>query len=147
MSLTICGSRCCSLAFAAFLVMGCGGESFPRHRVSGTVTYGGEMVERGSITFNPTESVGKIAPSGTAKIENGKFETTRDQSPTTGRYIVRVVVHDMNVIREMEKNPKKEFVGTLNRVPPYEVTIEIPPPAGQLNIDVPAASSPGKRKS
>jgi hypothetical protein len=146
MSFAIRFSRRCSLAFAAFLLTGCGGEGVPRHRVSGTVTYGGEMVERGSITFSPTESVGKIAPSGTAKIENGKFETVPDQSPTTGSYVVRVIVHDMKLIREMEKNPKKEFVGTLNRVPPYEQTVEIPPPDGRLNIDVPVAPSPGKRK-
>jgi hypothetical protein len=125
------------LAFAAVVATGCG-DGFPRHRVSGTVTHAGKPVERGSITFEPTESVGKIAPTGTAKIENGKFETERDQSPTTGRYIVRVIVHDMNIIREMEKNPRKEFVGTLNQIPPYERTVEIPPPDGQLNIDVPA---------
>jgi hypothetical protein len=132
-----------ALAFAAVGAMGCGG-GVPRHRVAGTVTHAGKTVERGSITFEPTESVGKIAPTGTAKIENGKFETARDQSPTTGRYVVRVVIHDMNVIREMEKNPKKEFVGTLNRVPPYELTVEIPPPGGQLNIDVPDKSSPDR---
>ena len=131
-----------SLALASLVMMGCGG-GVSRHQVSGTVTHMGKMVERGSITFEPTASVGKIAPTGTAKIENGKFETARDQSPTTGRYTVRVVVHDMNRIREMEQNPKKEFVGTLNWLPPYELTVEIPPPDGQLNIDVPAGKSSG----
>ncbi len=133
--------RCWLLVFATFSVAGCG-EGFPRHQISGTVTHGGMMVERGSITFEPTESVGKTAPTGTAKIENGKFATARDQSPTTGRYTVRVVIHDMNIIRDMEKNPKKEFVGTLNLIPPYEQTVEIPPPGGQLNIEVP----PSKRR-
>jgi hypothetical protein len=82
--------------------------------------------------------VGKVAPTGVSKIENGTYQTPRDQSPTTGRYTVRVVGHDMNIIREREKNPSKEFVGTLDLFPPYELTVEIPPPDGQLNIDVPA---------
>ncbi len=134
---------CWTLVFVSFVGMGCG-EGFPRHRVSGTVTYGGKTLELGSITFEPTESVGKIAPTGTAKIENGTFRTERDQSPTTGRYTVRVVGHDMKIIREREKNPRKEFEGTLDLFPPYELTVEIPPPGGQLTIDVPVASPAGR---
>lgn len=140
MSYSTCRPRhwpCRALAFAVLVGMGCGGEGFPRHRVSGTVTYTGKIVERGSITFEPTESVGKIAPTGTAKIENGKFETPRDQSPTTGRYIVRVVGHDMKILNERLKKPAKEFEGTLDMFPPYEMTVEIPLPGGQLTIDVP----------
>ena len=128
---------CWALVFASCVVLGCG-ESFPRHPVSGTVTYGGKTLEFGSITFEPTEAVGKIAPTGVAKIENGRFQTPRDQSPTTGRYLVRVVGHDPKIMAERLKNPTKEFVGTLDLFPPYEQTVDIPPPGGQLNIDVPA---------
>jgi hypothetical protein len=143
MSPSTCPSRhwlCWTLGFAAFVVLGCG-ESFPRHPVSGTVTYGGKTLAAGSITFEPTESVGKIAPTGMARIENGRFQTPRDQSPTTGRYVVRVVGHDPKILAEIEKNPNKEFVGTLDMFPPYELTVDIPPPGGELTIDVPAGRS------
>jgi hypothetical protein len=133
-----------TLLLAALVAVGCGGDGFPRHQVSGTVTHGGKAVERGSITFEPTESVGKVAPTGTARIEDGQYQTSHDQSPTTGLYNVRVIIHDMKVLREREKNPRKEFEGNLNSVPPYDQKVEIPPPNGQLNIDVPVAGT-GRR--
>jgi hypothetical protein len=130
------------LALAALVGLGCGGDRFPRHPVSGTVTYGGKPLARGSITFEPTASVGTIAPTGTAKIENGTFRTAPDQSPTTGRYLVRVSGHDPKMLAELEKNPRKEFVGTLDLFPPYELTVDIPPPDGKLDIDVPTTRPP-----
>jgi hypothetical protein len=123
---------------ASVALAGCGGEGFRRHPVSGTVTYRGKPLGAGTITFEPTESVGKIAPTGTTRIENGTYQTPRDQSPTTGRYKVRVVGHDPKMLADLEKNPRKEFVGTLDLFPPFEITVDIPPPDGKLDIDVPA---------
>lgn len=132
-------------ALACLVAIGCG-ERLPRHVVSGTVTYAGKPLEFGSITFEPTASVGKIAPTGTARIENGAFRTPQDQSPTTGRYTVRVVGHDPKIIAEREKNPRKEFVGTLDWFPPYELTVDIPPPDGRLTIDVPTTPPAGSKQ-
>jgi len=129
--------RCRLWGLASVVALGCA-QGPPRHIISGAVTYAGKPLSAGAITFEPTESVGKIAPTGTTRIENGKYQTPLDQSPTTGRYKVRVVGHDSKMLAELEKNPRKEFVGTLDLFPPYEQTVDIPPPGGKLDIDVPA---------
>jgi len=64
------------------LAIGCGGGT-PRYEVSGTVTYDGEPIERGEISFEPLEPGG--APEG-GPIENGRFQL----EATAGRKIVRI---------------------------------------------------------
>jgi hypothetical protein len=62
----------CSFVLVACLVVGCGEAKLSD--VSGTVTYDGQAVERGSISFIPVDGNG---PSGGAPIENGKYTATR----------------------------------------------------------------------
>jgi hypothetical protein len=123
----------------AFL-SGCGGEGFPRHQISGKVTYQGQPVEYGAIVFEPEASIGKIAPTGQARIENGAFKTDSTESPTTGAYKVRVTGFDKS---KMKANPAPgEIIDTPELFPEHVLQVEIPPPGGRLDIEVPSASSP-----
>ncbi len=73
-------------AFAAVLVAGCGSGTKLKP-VSGTVTYKGEPLDSGSITFLYTNPPG---PAGGAVITNGTFEIASPQGLEPGTYQVRI---------------------------------------------------------
>lgn len=123
------------LAMAMLSLAGCGGDGVDRHPVSGTVTYDGKPVPTGSITFIPDASVGKIAPTTYAKIENGVFKTDPAKSPTKGKYKVQVNAYDL-----ANKKGAGEDVEIPALFPQYSMDVEIPPPSGELKIEVPAAA-------
>jgi hypothetical protein len=114
---------------------GCGGDGIDRHQVSGTVTYQGQQVQDGAIVFEPDASVGKIAPTSFARIEGGRFQTDREQSPTSGKYKVRVMGYDKS---KMKKDAAPgEIIDMPELFPEYTLQTEIPPPGGKLDITVP----------
>lgn len=65
----------CSLLFLGANLIGCGGDSGPpplaMFKVSGTVTLGGQPLEKGNVVFDPADSKGTPVQ---GAIENGKFE-------------------------------------------------------------------------
>lgn len=70
------------------LALGCGGNSGPqRAAVSGTITFDGQPLSRGTITFVP--AVEGTAASG--EIENGQFSIPADKGPSPGKCRVEVV--------------------------------------------------------
>lgn len=74
---------------AMALLAGCSrGPSLERFPVAGTVTHDGRPVPRGAVWFEPTASVGRIAATGFAVIENGIYGTPPDTSPGKGLYRV-----------------------------------------------------------
>lgn len=56
-------------------VVGCGSGEIPRYHISGTVTYKGKPLSKGTITFVPTEQ--SVQP-GFANIIAGKYDTAQD---------------------------------------------------------------------
>lgn len=123
-----------TLVGAVLVLSGCG-EERKRHPVSGTVTYQGKPVQMGSIRFEAEASVGDFAPACYAPITDGKYETKPEDSPTTGKY--RVLVMGIDVARIKKDGPP----GTPWEMPalfqPYSTTVEVPPPNGKLDIEVP----------
>jgi hypothetical protein len=115
---------------------GCGGEEFHRHRVQGTVTFDGKPVESGSIFFEPTESVGDLAPTLYLKVQNGDFDTGED-GPIAGKYTIVVGGFD-----ESKQRPGDDG-GTYT--PPlfetYRFDVHIPPPNNTLDVEVPASQA------
>jgi hypothetical protein len=123
-------------SFVLLAAAGCGGDGIDRHQVSGTVTYQGKQVQDGRIMFEPDASIGKIAPTGFAQIEGGRFQTTQTESPTTGKYKVRVFGYDKS---KMKKDyAPGEILDMPELFPEYTLEAEIPPPGGKLDIEVPA---------
>jgi hypothetical protein len=122
-------------AFCAALT-GCGKEAFQRHEVSGTVTYQGAPVERGMIIFEPKESVGRQAPTCYVVIRDGAFRSPRDESPAPGQYRARVFGLDVaNMPEQVPGDEDNEGAPPL--FPEYVFDVEIPPPNGRLDIEVP----------
>lgn len=126
------------LVWAALLMSlpaaGCGGPA--RHAVTGTVTFAGRPVEYGAISFQPDASAGPTAPTGYARITDGKYELPADQRPAAGRYAVKVTGFDKS---KMKPDPAPgEAVNTPALFPEFTRTVDIPPPGGTLDIDVPA---------
>jgi hypothetical protein len=130
------------------VLSGCGGdEPFTRHRITGTVTYQGQPVERGMIFIEPADSsvgVSNQAPYGFLHIKGGKFESSTEDSPTSGTY--RLKVMGLDASQMPERGVVEGDVPTL--FPTYELLVEMPPPNNHLDIEVPdepPVSSRGRR--
>lgn len=79
--------RSLALAALALSLAGCG-NGLNRQAVSGTVTYKGKPIVRGTVTFAPVE--GGAAPVHvSAPIEDGKFSVPKEAGPVPGKYVVR----------------------------------------------------------
>ncbi|PQO43958.1 hypothetical protein [Blastopirellula marina] len=76
------------LALLALTVatLGCGpaGNDPRSFHVHGLVTFEGEPVPRGGISFEPNGAKGNSGPQGYAEIIDGKFDTQRSGRGTTG---------------------------------------------------------------
>jgi hypothetical protein len=107
--------------------------------VTGKVTYQGQPVEYGAIVFEPEDSIGKIAPTCNARIENGAFRTELAESPTTGAYKVRVWGYDKSKMKT--NTTAEEIVETPELFPEYNLRVDIPPPSGKLDIEVTAPTA------
>ncbi len=81
---------CFSLS-VALLVTGCSSEE-SRYHISGTVTYKGNPLPDGYITFEPDNSKGASGGPGRTKITNGKYDTRNADSVGTlgGPHVVRI---------------------------------------------------------
>ncbi len=123
----------CVLATTCFLaVAGCGGDGLARIPVHGTVTYRGQPVEFGAIFFEPTESVGKIAPTCYLPVRGGKFDAGPD-GPIAGKY--RVVVGGVD--QSQKKVDDDGVTHTQQLFQDYVFEVELPPPNNTLDVQVP----------
>jgi hypothetical protein len=68
---------------------GGGDDDFPRERIFGTVTLDGKPLEKGTITFLPTDTTGQTTQ-GEAPIKNGAYEISVDQGLVPGPYKVLI---------------------------------------------------------
>lgn len=75
-----------SLLAGMLFLVGCGGgtDGPPMYEVSGTVTYDGEPLETGRVTFRRTEGDGKAFA---GEIKNGKYSLETEE----GNYAVSII--------------------------------------------------------
>lgn len=71
-----------------FAITGCGSGS--RSSVEGTVTFDGQSVDGGSITFLP-ESGDKNASPASGQIIDGKYAIDSERGPAPGKYKVEII--------------------------------------------------------
>ena len=126
----------CWLVVVSLALGGCGGDNLNRHRVRGTVTFEGKPVEFGAIFFEPTESVGKIAPTVYLPVRGGKYDAG-SEGPVAGKY--RVVVGGMD--KSKEKKDSDGVTHTPQLFEDYKFEVDIPPPDNTLNVEVPASQA------
>jgi hypothetical protein len=103
----------CFLA-ALWLICGCGGNPLGRFAISGSVNVDGAPLEKGNISFQPTEA--QPTSSG-AVVSRGKFSIPRDSGLAVGKY--RVVVN-------------AAVPGTEGKPTPDTMPGDPPPPAREL---------------
>ena len=72
----------------AVVVAGCGRGGPGRHAASGTVTFKGQNLEKGFITFSPAEQT--IGTQGGAEIVNGSYKIAAAEGLLEGKYKVSV---------------------------------------------------------
>lgn len=74
------------LLTACIVTVGCGDSA--KARVKGNVTFNGDPVEEGSISFLPAEDTQSRKAS--AAILNGVFDIPADRAPTPGKFKVEI---------------------------------------------------------
>jgi hypothetical protein len=79
-------SVACVVAWLCCFLVGCGGDSFSRVAVSGTVTCEGIASPSGGVVATPAQS-GTGAPNVSTNITDGKFSFPANQGPVPGSYI------------------------------------------------------------
>jgi len=127
--------RTASILLAACLAVvgGCRPGGVTRYDVSGTVTFAGEPVRVGTITFVPTK--GNTGPGGSAAIRDGRFDTaTGQRGPTGGPHTAVITGFDGKVVPGLEV---QEGVMLFNE---YRVEVDLPKQAVVRDFEVPASA-------
>ena len=119
-------------AIACSLVLGCGGSSYdgpPRHSLQGNVTYNGQAVPSGSISFEPDTSKGGKGPGLMTEIRDGHYTTPSDRGVVSGATIVHITGNDGKVSATSESGTPlfEEFITSVD-LPDTETThdFEVP---------------------
>ena len=84
------------ILFAAASI-GCNSEPFERGEVAGTVTFGGQPISKGTITFIPEDSPGASA---STEISDGKFKLLKQVGPSVGKHRVEILATREGVKKE-----------------------------------------------
>lgn len=114
--------------------LGCGGAGVERHDVSGTATFDGKPIVFGEIEFISRHAEGIEAPSGSATIDNGEYDTSNaGQGIIAGPHEIRVTAYPSKPTHNEDETVEVEpvepiFVG-------YSYESEVEPPT--FNIEVP----------
>ncbi len=116
------------------LSLGCGVSDGPtRYRVSGTVSFRGQPVPKGSITLEPDGDAGNSGPGGGAEIVNGRYSTGLEGGVVGGPYVIRIVGYDgveANMAGETLPDGKPLFR-------PFETTFDFPKESITKDFEIP----------
>lgn len=82
-------------------LIGCGGGGTGGMAVNGSVSYAGEPVKKGSVTFRPTDPT---KPDVSAAIADGAYQIPAQLGPKAEEYTVKVVAF------RMKKDPRAAYV-------------------------------------
>ncbi|MHC2069066.1 hypothetical protein ACYFX5_16470 [Bremerella sp. T1] len=134
-------SICFMLLAGMLLTAGCGsGSSITTYPISGTVTFKGEAVPKGSITFVPDTRRDNRGASVSIDIVDGKFDSsTASRGHVGGPHIVRVVGLDGKSGDEFFPDGEMLF-------PDYEVEMDLPSESSTQTLEVPADLKFPKRR-
>jgi hypothetical protein len=122
----------CGLAAALVLLAGCGPGEPKYYHVSGTVTYAGKPIPKGTVSFEPDASKGVRGQLGYADLVDSKFDTKANgKGVLGGAYVIRVLGFDGKAAYEAP-------YGT-GLFPEYSVNKDLPKEDSTLSIDVPKA--------
>lgn len=128
-------ARASALAFTFLVALaGCGGSG--RHSLSGAVTYDGQPVLYGLITFAPDTTKGASGPQGSAEIRDGRYQTQGDKGPTLGPQVVRITC--------WKTAPEAGVLGA-PLVNDYTVPVDVAADKQELDFHIPAVGKPKQK--
>jgi hypothetical protein len=88
---------------ATVVVLGCGGDDSGlgrRYKVTGKVTYKGELVPHGTVKFLPTQPLPPGSRGAAGEIKDGYYSlstTGNDDGALPGEYMVAIVAMDLDL--------------------------------------------------
>jgi hypothetical protein len=145
-----------ALCLVAFLAAtggaGCGPRPVRRYAVSGTVTFGGQPVPRGSVSFDPVrpEAAGPGGPravgGGFAHIVAGRFDTAAGGRGHVGG-THRVIVVGLAGGGDSSGDEAADFYAPPPLFPAYEIKLDLPYENNQLEIQVPTHGANQNRRT
>jgi hypothetical protein len=101
-----------------------------RHAVSGRITFAGQPVPAGRISFEPDTTAGNAGPGGYGEIKAGRYTTYPDMGTVGGPHIV--------IITGFDGVPAGELVDGRPLFREYRTTADLPPGRTTVDFDVPA---------
>ena len=121
---------------------GCGAAGPQPYHISGTVTYGGQPVPAGAISFIPIGGHDQDRGPGHCRFKGGRYESRRGRSPGSGPYRVLIdgydgVPFETRLGDEIEQHPMGRPIFATE-------VVEIDLPArhgGIFNFDLPTQAS------
>ncbi len=97
-----------SFTFVALTLTGCGSSGPEMAKVTGTVTYQGKPVSKGTITFVPNVAGGRNATGELSPDGNYRLQTENpSDGALLGEYKVTIYAHDEPILDYIPKKPVK----------------------------------------
>ena len=128
---------------------GCGRSGPTRIEISGTVTYDGQPIPVGRISFEPTLAAGQQAATGYAVIRDGWYRTAPGHGASPGPYTVRIYGGDGKLSQPAVNFDPEEPPADSVRLgkllfSEYEAPVDLPEKDTKRDFDVPreAGSQP-----
>lgn len=130
-------ARAALIVATCVIVVGCGDRGPRRHRVSGSVTFGGDPVTSGRIVFDPDVAKGNSGPQGFAWIRAGRYDTAdRNCRGTVGGPQI-VTIDGLELKGDDSLMPSGRLL-----FPTHEERIELPKSDATRDFDVPRQGNP-----
>ncbi|MEW4564447.1 hypothetical protein AB1K70_18045 [Bremerella sp. JC770] len=121
----------------AVLSIGCGlnADGPSRYEVSGTVTFDGQPLPYGEITFAPDGSRGNQGPGAVVPIENGVYHVDAKKGVIGGPHVVSITGYSASptsgaVVAASQSQPKRLFAT-------YTESVNLPEANAQQDFQVP----------
>ncbi|NMC19923.1 MAG: hypothetical protein GYA33_05820 [Thermogutta sp.] len=126
------GSALAALGILLVLSQGCGKNDPRNNAIFGTITYRGEPVPAGSITFIPDASQGNSGPAVTISFENGRYDSRAAGVGHIGG------PHKIRITGLTGKDSGDEYFpqGTL-LFPDYETSADLPKGPSERDFTIP----------
>lgn len=128
------------LSAGILFASGCGDTT--DYSVSGKVTFKGQPVKKGFISFEPDGEKGNKGPGGGAPIVDGNYSTPRGKGMVGGPYLVKIIGFDgVPTSQSGEELPDGKAL-----FPIYQVEVDFPKQNTNQDFDVPADAVKPKPK-
>jgi hypothetical protein len=128
-------SGSCLCLLLVILLVGCAKPGPQLYDVSGSVTFDGQPIPKGTVLFQPDESKGCTGSAGIALIRDGKYDTAAEGGTGVvgGPHLVRIVGLDGKPIDSMSPDGIPLF-------PDYTTTVDLPKANSTQDFAVPKDS-------